>query len=383
MSKCLKQPSDISICCKNTSKVNLIFVALPKVVELVPAMLRSIRSFMRSVWRSRFKTIALLMIGVVSCFLFTPPTVNATDQNSASNAGVYQFRVGNFKVATISDGLLKLPPLPTYAPLADPGEVEQAMVERFWSPDTLSLYFNALYVDTGTHRVLIDTGAGTELGDGLAKLTQNLAAIGIQPQDIDTVIITHAHPDHIGGIVASNGQLTFSNAQYYISEAEWQFWMAPTIDLSPLLVPDRFKQGIIAAARQHLGAITSRVHRFQPDQEIISGIVAIAAPGHTPGQSALKIESGSSQLIVVADVFFSEAFDLEHSDWQTGFDLDPQQAVETRRRLLNQVANERTMVLAYHIPFPALGHIRLQNGTIDVANGNHYEWEPVLWQFEP
>jgi glyoxylase-like metal-dependent hydrolase (beta-lactamase superfamily II) len=345
-------------------------------------MLFSFRSTMRTVWRSHFKTIGFLIIGVVFCFLFATPIVSAINQNSTLNAGVYQFRVGNFKVATISDGLLKLPPLPTYAPLADPQEVEQAMIERFWSPDNLSLYFNAIYVDTGTHHVLIDTGAGTELGTGLAKLTQNLAAIGIQPQDIDTVIITHAHPDHIGGIVAQNGQLTFSNAQYFISEAEWQFWMAPTIDLSSLLVPDQFKQGIIAAARKHLRAITSRVHRFQPDQEIIPGIVAIAAPGHTPGQSALKIESDSSQLIVAADVFFNEAFDLEHPDWQTGFDLDPQQAVATRRRLLDQVANERTMVIAYHMPFPALGYIRLQNDAIGTVNGNHYEWEPVLWQFE-
>ncbi|MBD2463094.1 MBL fold metallo-hydrolase [Oscillatoria sp. FACHB-1407] len=340
----------------------------------------SIHAFIRSVWRSRLKV--MFFIGILLGFLLTTPTVNAINQNSTPNAGVYQFSVGDFKVATISDGLLKLPPLPTYAPLADPQEVEQAMVERFWSPDTLSLYFNALYVDTGTHHVLIDTGAGTELGTGLAKLAQNLAAIGIQSQDIDTVIITHAHPDHIGGIVATNGQLTFPNARYYISEAEWQFWMAPTVDLSSLLVPDPFKQGILASARKHLGAIASQVNLFQPDQEIIPGIVAIAAPGHTPGQSALKIESGGSQLIVAADVFFNEAFDLEHPDWQTGFDLNPQQAAETRRRLLNQVADERIMVMAYHMPFPALGHIRSQNAAPDTTNHIRYEWEPILWQFE-
>jgi glyoxylase-like metal-dependent hydrolase (beta-lactamase superfamily II) len=341
------------------------------------------RSFRLIRWRSHFKTVILLIIEVVSCFLLTTPTVNAINQNSTPNVGVYQFRVGTFKVATISDGLLKLPPLPTYVPLADPQEVEQAMSERFWSPDNLSLYFNAVYVDTGTHHVLVDTGAGTELGTGLAKLTENLAAIGIQPQAIDTVILTHAHPDHIGGIVASNKQLTFPNAQYYISAAEWQFWMAPTVDLSPLLVSDQFKQGILAAARKHLGAIAHRVNQFQPNQEIIPGIVAIAALGHTPGQSALRIKSGESQLVVAADVFFNEAFDLEHPDWQTGFDLDPQQAAETRRSLLNQVVNERTMVIAYHMPFPALGYIRLQNSASNIANVTRYEWEPILWQFEP
>ena len=195
--------------------------------------------------------------------------------------------------------------------------------EREWAIGLpITAYRSVMRRPPGQARVLIDTGAGTELGTGLAKLTQNLTAIGIHPQDIDTVIITHAHPDHIGGIVAPDGKLTFPNARYYISEAEWQFWMAPTVDVSSLLVPDTFKQGILAAARKHLGAIANRVNQFQPDQEIIPGIVAIAAPGHTPGQSALKIESEGSQLIVAADVFFNEAFDLEHPDWQTGFDLD-------------------------------------------------------------
>jgi glyoxylase-like metal-dependent hydrolase (beta-lactamase superfamily II) len=335
----------------------------------------------RSLWRSRFKRVSFFIIAIVICILTQGAIANAATSEQLSNAGVYQFEIGSFNVATISDGLLKLPPLPTYAPTADPADVEQAMIERFWAKDELSLYFNAVYVNTGTHQVLIDTGAGTELGPSLAKLTQNLVSVGIQPQDIDTVIITHAHPDHIGGIVTSDGHLTFPNAQYYISDAEWQFWMAPTLDLSPLMIPDQFKQGIMAAAQKHLGAIANHVTLFQPNQEIVEGITAIAVPGHTPGQSALQIRSDESQLIVAADVFFNKAFDLEHPDWQTGFDFDPQQAAQTRRKLLDQLANERTMVIAYHMPFPALGYIRSKD--ISPGADSHYEWEPVLWQFNP
>jgi glyoxylase-like metal-dependent hydrolase (beta-lactamase superfamily II) len=327
------------------------------------------------VGRSHLKTIVLLLIALILALVIKAPTVNALGEESTLNAGAYQFEVGNFKVATISGGLLTLPPLPTYAPTAEPEEVERAMVERFWSPDNLFLYFNATYVDTGTHQVLIDTGAGVELGVGLAKLTQNLLSVGVHPQDIDAVIITHAHPDHIGGIVAPDGQLTFPNAQYYISADEWQFWTAPTIDLSSLIIPESFKQGIVGSARKHLGAIANRVTQFQPNQEIIPGITAIAAPGHTPGQSALQIKSGASQLIVTTDVFFNEAFDLEHPEWQTGFDFDPPQAAETRRSLLNQVTQDRILVIAYHMPFPAVGHIR--------SRGDRYEWEPALWQFDP
>ncbi len=317
-------------------------------------------------------TIALTLFLTLSVGI---PSVAAGDWSGESNPGAYRFNVGTFKVATISDGLLKVPPLPIYAPIADPEDVKRAMIERFWSADELFLYFNALYIDTGAHKVLIDTGAGVELGAGLAKLTRNLRSVGVQPQDIDTVILTHAHPDHIGGIVATDGRLTFPNAKYYISDAEWQFWTAPTIDLSSLKIPDPFKQGIIAAARKHLGAIGNQINRFQPDQEIIPGITSIAAAGHTPGQAAFRITSDQTQLIVTADVFFNEALDLEHPEWQTGFDFNPQQAAATRRRLLQQIVADRTMVIAYHMPFPALGHVRSQ--------GDHYQWEPVQWEFTP
>lgn len=333
-----------------------------------------------TVWTGRrtFKAITLLfgatLLALLLGFAHNLTVVEAANPKSSLNAGSYCFTIGRFRAAILSDGLLNFPPFPTYAANADPQEVERAMVERFWSPGSLAVYFNVIYIDTGAHKVLIDTGAGKELGAGLAKLTQNLHSIGVQPQEIDTVIVSHAHPDHIGGIVASNDQLTFANAQYYISDAEWQFWMAPSVDLSSLKVSDAFKQAIAAAARKHLGAIIDRVNLFQPNQEIIPGITAISAAGHTPGQSAFQITSGSDLLIVAADVFFNQAFDLEHPEWQTAFDLNPRQAVVTRRQLLDQIVTQRTMVMAYHMPFPALGHIR--------ARDDHYEWEPVLWRFD-
>ncbi|WP_019506718.1 MBL fold metallo-hydrolase [Pleurocapsa sp. PCC 7319] len=314
-----------------------------------------------------------IAVGVLFVVIVSFNRVEATEMNNNTNSEVYHFKIGSFQVAVISDGLLKLPPLPTYAPTANPQEVERAMLERFWSPNELNLYFNTVYVDTGKHKILIDTGAGSELGTGLARLIPNLHSIGIEPQDIDAVIITHAHPDHIGGIVKNNGQLTFPNARYHISKAEWQFWTAKNIDLSSLKIPVQFKESIKAAAHKHLEAITDRVNLFQPKQEIVPGIYTIDAAGHTPGQSVLRIVSDNEQLIVAADVFFNPAFDLEHPDWQTGFDFDPLQAQITRRKLLDEIVRERTMVVAYHMPFPALGYVR--------SRKDRYEWQPVLWQF--
>jgi glyoxylase-like metal-dependent hydrolase (beta-lactamase superfamily II) len=323
---------------------------------------------------------------LVSCAVFselsiakaqvqTPKLSKEMVLSSTTNAGVYRFKIGSFNATIVSDGILTVPPLPTYAPTADPAKVRSAMIEHFQSPNELSLYFDALYVNTGRNKVLIDTGAGTELGADLGRLADNLKAAGIQPQTIDTVILTHAHPDHIGGIVAPDSKLTFPNARYYISQPEWAFWTAQNINLDSLKIDDSFKQRFVAVARKHFGAIANRVTQFQPDREIVPGIKAIAAYGHTPGQSALLITSGDNQLVVAADVFFNEAFDLKHPDWQTGFDFDPAQAAESRRRLLNQIANNRMMVIAYHMPFPSLGHIRVRDES--------YEWEPVLWKFEP
>ena len=169
--------------------------------------------------------------------------------------------------------------------------------------------------------------------------------------------------------MAEDGTLTFPNARYHLAAKEWAFWTAPDVDLSPIQLDDTFKERFRAAARRHLGAIAGRVALFGPDAEIIPGFRAVAAPGHTPGHSAVLIASDEARLLHAADVFHSAAFDLAHPEWQTAFDHSPGEAVATRRRLLDRASAERTPLMAYHIPFPGLGRVR--------ARGDCYDWEPA------
>jgi len=288
-----------------------------------------------------------------------------------TNAAIYSFKIGEFNAVSISDGQVAFPPYPTYAPNATKEAVEQSLRENFMPVDLYTLNLNALFVDTGRDKVLIDTGAGKELGTQLGHLVNNLKAAGIQPEQIDTVVISHGHPDHIGGLVSEDRLLRFPNAQHFIAEAEWNFWTDEQINFGGMRIDDNFKKVFINAARTHLLPLTKQVTLFTPGCEIVPGIHTVTAPGHTPGHCAILVSSGNAQLLHAADTFHSQAFDLDNPDWATAFDLEPDRAYKTRLRILDQAVVDRTLLMAYHMPFPGIGHVRMKNG--------RYGWVPTPW----
>ncbi|WAL59002.1 MBL fold metallo-hydrolase [Thermocoleostomius sinensis] len=301
----------------------------------------------------------------------------ATAQESAatslSNAPFYRFKLGEFEVISISDGIINAPAA-LFAGNAPATEVAEVLEQAFQT-ETLTLDCNVLFVNTGSHNVLVDVGGGSMMAPTAGKLLNHLQTVQLSPADIDTIIITHAHVDHIGGVLDAADAFVFPDAQYFVSRTEYEFWTDPQVSLARINIDEPMRQQFISVAQRCLGAISDRVTLVEPEQEIIPGFHALAAPGHTPGQIAVRITSNGESLIHTADVVHTHTVNLWNVSWQPIFDFDADQAVATRQQTLASIAAERHLMFAYHFPFPGLGHLRRR------SEGG-FAWEPVQWQFD-
>ncbi|MCU0541455.1 MAG: MBL fold metallo-hydrolase [Oscillatoriaceae cyanobacterium Prado104] len=288
------------------------------------------------------------------------------------NSGIYRFKLGNFNLISISDGTLSVPAA-IFAGNAKPEELQEVLKQGFQG-ETLSADCNVLLVDTGQNKVLIDTGSGLLNGATVGKLIENLQQAQIKPIDITAVILTHAHSDHVGGLNGKSG-LTFPNARFFISKQEWNFWTGNSVDLPKFGGPAEMKKQAIEIAQKQLGLIRDRVTQFDVNQEFLPGFTAIPAYGHTPGHVAIRITSGNAVMVHTADTVHINTINLWNPSWQPIFDADREMAAATRQAVLEKIAGDRTLMFAYHFPYPGLGHLRARDR-------GGFDWQPVNWQFE-
>jgi glyoxylase-like metal-dependent hydrolase (beta-lactamase superfamily II) len=285
----------------------------------------------------------------------------------------YSFKVGNFDCTIVSDGSHTYAP-PTFPPppvmlfANAPGDALGRVLGKYnLSPESWNEWYSpyiCLYINTGKNRVLVDTGAG-DLAPTTGKLLRNLPAIGVAPGDVDTVIVTHVHPDHAGGITDADGNLNFPEARYYLHREEWDFW---TTDRAEKTLPAHSSEVLLQVARKNLPPIKERLELVDDEVEIVPGIRAIAASGHTPGHTALLISSENENLLYVSDTVLHFVH-LERPDWCSVFDVDPVQVAVSRRKLLDMATVNDIPVVVFHFPFPGLGHV--------VKHGEAWGWQPV------
>jgi glyoxylase-like metal-dependent hydrolase (beta-lactamase superfamily II) len=268
--------------------------------------------------------------------------------------GSHRFQVGSISCTVLSDGYYSYP-VSWFFPNADPGQLRHALEARHQPPESVLSPYTCLLVETGRHVVLVDTGAG-EYSRTSGAIQARLEVAGIRPRDVDTVILTHAHPDHIGGAIDMIGRPAFPNARYILSEIEWEFWTGTRTDLSKLRLPEEAKSGIHSMARRCLGTLRHQIEPIDRETEVVPGITAIPAPGHTPGHLAVLISSDGQNLLNLGDAAV-HPLHLEQPTWQNGFDFDPSCAIATRSRLIERAIAGNMHLMAFHFPFPSIGRV--------------------------
>jgi glyoxylase-like metal-dependent hydrolase (beta-lactamase superfamily II) len=283
-------------------------------------------------------------------------------------AGFYRRKVGAFEVTAMIDGVLPLGREMFPGAVAAPAEADRLLARAFEPRTGAVSPINAFAVNTGDRLVLIDAGTSNSMGPGFGAVPRNLEAAGMKPEDVDLVLLTHLHPDHAGGLLKPDGAPQFPNAEVAVAEPEHAFWTNDAI----LAQAPAEARPFFEIARRSIAPYAARLRRFAPGTEVSPGLTTIAAPGHTPGHTLVRIASGSDQLLVIADSVHSAALQFARPDWAIGFDADPAAASASRRRVLDMAAADRLLLAGSHLPFPGLGRV--------LKDGDAYAYVPEPWR---
>jgi glyoxylase-like metal-dependent hydrolase (beta-lactamase superfamily II) len=284
----------------------------------------------------------------------------------------HQFRLGELELTVITDGAIRMTPVqPTFAPGIPSASVDSLLVNSFRSTKEIDLGINILVIRKGKQTILIDTGTGNgfdiDFGTASGWLPQSLTDAGIPPSSITDVIITHAHPDHIGGLFNKDGSLVFAKAQVYLSAIEYAFWTSDKPDFSKSVMQEseQLKQ-ILAATKKVLKTLKPTIHLFDDETTLFDCIRLERAAGHTPGHTIVHVYSRDEELVHIADLLHSDALQFQHAEWGFSGDTDIKLAAATREKVLASLTASKTKVFAYHLPWPGIGHVR--------SKGQAYEW---------
>lgn len=289
-----------------------------------------------------------------------------TPVSKVENSGFHRFQFGDFEITTLSDGRRAgEAPEKTYAINQDPKDVAALLEENLLPTDRFVNSFTPVLINTGKELVLFDTGMGAgarEAGQG--KLISALEASGYKAGDVSLVVLSHFHPDHIGGLM-EDGKPAFANARYAAGQREFDFWTDPARLESPA-------KTVAQMVEKNVKPLAEKTTFIDDGKEVVPGIHAIGAYGHTPGHLAFRVESDGKSLMLISDTANHSVITLQRPDWHVSFDIDKDMAVETRKRIFDMIATDRLPFIGYHMPFPSLAYLQ--------RDGEGYRYVPETYQ---
>ncbi len=271
----------------------------------------------------------------------------------AARRGHHVFKHGAFDVIVVSDGSFVLP-LNFVLPSTRKADVEALYTAAGQTLDDVTGQMNITVVKTPDATIVIDCGGGNDFMPSMGLFADNLERVGVTADSVTHVVFTHAHADHLWGVIDPlDGGTRFPKAKHIISAAEFDYWLKPGIET---LVPEAMK-GVALGSARRLGILAERFDRQKAGAEIAPGVALIDTAGHTPGHVSVLLKSGSEQLLIGGDVLTNPIVSFAKPDWQWGPDDDRDRAIAARRRTLDMLATDKIALLGYHLPWPGLGRV--------------------------
>lgn len=280
------------------------------------------------------------------------------------NPGIHSIKVGEITVTALNDGQFQANSAIVNGITAEEADASEAAAFRFVPP---KITISAFVLTIGGKNILVDTGCGTAFGPAMGKSRDKLAGLGIAAASIETILITHAHVDHVCGLIDGEGKAIFGNAEIVLHEAESAFWLSEENAAS---APDAAKDAF-ATAQGALGPYAGRIRGLKGGQEAVSGVAIQPLPGHTPGHSGWLVSSGAESLLIWGDVVHLPGIQFAHPQAGLAFDTDSDLARVTRRKALEMAAAEKLLVAGMHLDFPTFGYVS--------KAGTGFAFTPKVW----
>lgn len=288
---------------------------------------------------------------------------------AGNGTGIYRYKVGDIDIIQLMDGARTFPMPDQFVANVSKDEAIKAAAAAYMPDGKVTIPFSPMVVSSGGKTILIDTGNG--LGafaaskGAVGQARSNMEAAGIDPKQVDIVLISHFHGDHIGGLKNADGSVAFPNAEIKVPAIENAFWG----DDANQGKANGFNKGQFAGVKKMMEGL--KVSPFEAGKEVAPGITSVATPGHTPGHTSFVVASGAKRILVQSDVTNIPSFFLRNPDWQVTFDNDGPLAVQTRHKIYDMAAAEKLTVVGYHFPYPCVGYVE--------KAGNGYQLVPVAW----